>query len=207
VSGEPVVISYRAELQRKALHLLALVLPIGLLIAGRETALLVLVPLALVAVALDIGRQRVPALHAFIRRYFSSIMRPEEQPGLGEPLVFNGAVWMCVSAALCAALFPPAVAAAALVMIMIGDGAAAVVGRRFGRTRYPWSPKSVEGSAALALTAFASAVPIAVLFPAELSVTACAVGAVVSAVAEALPIPINDNIRVPLLAGAAMLLF
>ncbi len=37
-----------------------------------------------------------------------------------------------------------------------------------------------------------------------LTVPAVAVGAVVGAAVEALPIPVNDNFRVPLLSGLAM---
>ena len=56
------------------------------------------------------------------------------------------------------------------------------------------------------MTAFLSAIPVAWAAPSDLPVAACAVGAVVSALVEALPIPINDNVRVPLVAGLAMAL-
>ena len=88
----------------------------------------------------------------------------------------------------------------------IGDGAAAVVGRRYGRTRYPFSPKSVEGSAAFFVTAFLAAIPFGLVGVEPLGLGTLAVGAFTAAVVEALPVDINDNLRVPLVAGAAMLL-
>jgi dolichol kinase len=117
---------------------------------------------------------------------------------------------MCVSAALCAALFAEPVAAAALVMVMVGDGAAAVVGRRYGRHRYPFgaAAKSLEGSAALFLTALAATLPLVLLGPpyAPLAPLQLGLGALAATVVEALPVPVNDNVRVPLAAGLAMTL-
>ena len=208
MSDAPPTISYAAELRRKALHLGALVLPVGILLVGRPLAPAVLVPLAVLAVALDWARVRSGGARRVLHVLFAGLMRPEEIPPLGAPVVLNGATWMCVAAALCSVLFAPAVAAASLAMLMVGDGAAAVVGRRFGRTKWPGGLKSVEGTVAYAATAFG--IGLAVVFwpwPAPgsgLTLAACAVGAGVGAAVEAVPIPLNDNVRVPLLAGAAM---
>lgn len=206
LSDSPPLISYSAELKRKALHLGALVIPLGIVVLGRTVALWLLVPLAVVAVTLDVLRLRVPAVHRVISWVFAPIMRPEEQPPFGGPIVINGATWMCVSAALCTALFPEAVAAAALAMLMVGDGAAAIVGRRFGRTRYPFSEKSVEGSAAFFVTGLAAAFPFGVLANPAVALPALVAGAFAAAFVEALPVPINDNVRVPIVAGVTMLL-
>lgn len=211
VSDSVPVISYRAELGRKALHLGALVIPLGILLLDGLTALamplsvVLLVPLAALALALDVARVRSPSIRAFLHRWFVWLMRPEEIPPLGGPITFNGATMMCTSAALCAALFPAEVAAAALAMLMVGDGAAAVVGRRFGRRRWPRSPKSVEGSLAYAVTAFAIGLAVVAWPESGLSVAVCAIGALTGALVEALPIPINDNLRVPILTGLAMM--
>ena len=199
------VLPYAAELQRKAIHLLALVLPGAILVLPRPTALLGLTVLAAFAVALDLARQRVPAVRRFVvDRAFGGMMRPEELPPEGAPIVLNGAAWMCVSAAVCAWLFPPGVAAAALAMLMVGDGAAAVLGRRYGRTKWPGSPKSVEGSLAYALTAFAIGLAVVAWPGTSVGVGTVALGAAVGAAVEALPLPLNDNMRVPFLSGLAM---
>ena len=110
-----------------------------------------------------------------------------------------------ISAALCIWLYPPALGAAALAMLMIGDAAAALVGRRWGRTKWPGSRKSAEGSAAYAVSAFATGLAVAAWPGADLGLGVIAVGAVVGAALEAVPIPVNDNVRVPVLSGAAML--
>lgn len=210
MSDSSPVISYRAELGRKALHLGALVIPLGILlldgveISGWRLSVLILAPLAVLALILDVARVRSPGIRTFLHRWFGWLMRPEEVPPLGGPITFNGATMMCTSAALCAALFPSGIAAAALAMLMVGDGAAAIVGRRFGRHPWPGSPKSIEGSLAYAVTAFAIGLAVVAWPGSELSLGVCAVGAISGAVVEALPIPLNDNLRVPLLTGLAM---
>lgn len=199
------VLPYTAELQRKAIHLLALVLPASILALPEAVAQGGLAALAALAVGLDVARQRVPAVRRLlVERAFGGMMRPEELPPEGGPLVLNGAAWMCVSAALCAWLFAPGVAAAALAMLMVGDGAAAVVGRRFGRTKWPGSPKSVEGSLAYAGTAFLTGLAVVAWPGSGVGVATVALGAAVGAAVEAVPIPLNDNVRVPLLSGLAM---
>lgn len=205
VSDHVPVLPYRVELKRKAIHLGALVLPLAILALPTPLARGVLTALAGLAVALDVARQRVPAVHALlVDRTFGWMMRPEELPTLGGPIVFNGAVWMCLSAAACVWLFPSGVGAAALAMLMVGDGAAAVIGRRFGRTTWPGSPKTVEGSLAYAVAAFGTGAAVTAWPAVGLTLAACAVGAVAGAILEALPIPINDNFRVPVLSGLAM---
>ena len=205
MSGHPPVLPYRVELQRKAVHLGALVLPLAILALPTPVARWVLTVGAALALALDVARQRSePVRRVVVGRWFGWMMRPEEVPPPGAPLVFNGAVWMGVSAALCAWLFPPALGAAALAMLMVGDAAAAVVGRRVGRTKWPGSPKSVEGSAAYAVAAFATGSAVSAWPGAELGLAVCAVGAVAGAALEAVPIPLDDNVRVPVLSGAAM---
>ena len=205
MSDTPPAIPYAAELRRKALHLGALVLPAAMLVLGRPLAAYVLIPLALVAVGLDWARARSEPARRVLHAVFAGLMRPHEVPPLGAPVVLNGATWMCVASALVASAFPPGVAAASMAMLMVGDGAAAVVGRRWGRTKWPDGLKSVEGTVAYALTAFAVGLAVVAWPGAGLSVAACAAGAVAGALVEAAPIPLNDNVRVPLLAGLAML--
>jgi len=210
VSDSAPAIPFRAELGRKALHLGALVIPLGILlldgvaVADWPLSVVILAPLAALALVLDVARVRSSSIGDFLHRWFGWMMRPEEVPPLGGPITFNGATMMCASAAVCAALFPAGIAAAALAMLMVGDAAAALVGRRFGRHRWPGSPKSVEGSLGYAVTAFGIGLAVVAWPDSDFGLMACAVGAVSGAIVEALPIPLNDNLRVPLLTGLAM---
>ena len=205
-------LSYSSELKRKAIHLSALAIPIGLLIVGRTSALWILVPIAVVALIADIAHQRLEVAHRLVVRCFQPLMRPAELPPFGGPLVLNGATWMCVSATLCVVFYAEPVAAAALIMLMLGDAAAAIIGRRFGRHRFSRSDKSWESSIAFFGTALLAAAPLALpglmngLGYLPLSVLHLGVGALIASTIEALPLPLDDNVRVPLLAGLAMTL-
>jgi len=188
--------SYGAEVGRKALHLLALVVPLGMAFVGTTTALLVLIPASTLAVGADVLRAYSERFARVIRTVFGPLMRQEELPPVGTGVVINGATSVLVGATLLALLFPIDVAAGVFAMTMIADAAAALVGRRFGRYRWPASTHTVEGTAGFLLAGFAvvSALPSLPLFVG-------AMGVVAAAVVEAAPLPLNDNIRVPL-AGA-----
>lgn len=192
-------ISYRDELRRKALHLVALVVPLGMALLGRTWSLRLLIPAALFALSADVLRARSSACARVVGRMFGGLMRPDEVPPAGAPASINGATWVLVSAALLTAIFPLRLAVPAFTMFMIGDAAAALVGRRFGQWHWGRTPRTVEGSAAF----FLSGLAVMSAFT-GIPFWMGAVAALVGAAAEALPWPSNDNIRVPFVTAAAL---
>lgn len=188
---------YASEIRRKVLHLLALIIPFGMWWLGAPLALYVVVPLAIIAAAADVARAHSAVFNEWIRVIFGPLMRAEELPQAGTGITFNGATCVLVGASLLALVFPIRVAAPVLAMSMLADAAAALVGRRMGR--HPWGGASatVEGSAAFVATGLLVMLcfPTLALGPALASVVA-------AALVEALPLPMNDNIRVPLAAAA-----
>lgn len=186
------------EAKRKALHLLALVVPLLMGILGKPTALALLVPSAALGLAADVWRAYSPGFNRFIRRLFGPLMRGTELPPVGTGVRVNGATCVLIGAALTTWIFPLHVAVPVFAMFMIADAAAALVGRRFGRTPWLDGPRTVEGSfafvaAGCVVMAFFPALPTGVSLAAVLT----------AAAAEAAPLPVNDNIRVPL-AGCAV---
>lgn len=194
-------LSYRGELQRKALHLSALVAPAAMYFLGREGTLLIIAPLAILAVAADVLRTRSAGFARFIDTTFGGMMRPSERPPVGGPVVLNGATWVLVTASLLALFFPIAYAVPAFVAFMVADAAAALIGRRWGR--HPWgqSARTVEGSLAFFVVCLAT-LAFFPGFPGWALVVAAAVGAA----AEAIPRPLNDNVRVPLVIALVLFL-
>lgn len=189
--------SYSAEVGRKTLHLLALIIPFGMWWLGPPQALYVVGGLAGIAVTADVTRAYSVPFNEWIRWIFGPLMRAEELPEAGGRVTFNGATCVLVGATLLALVFPMRVAVPVLTMTMLADAAAALVGRRLGR--HPWGRLSatVEGSAAFVATGLL----VVIWFP-SLALGPALAGVVVGAVVEALPLPVNDNIRVPLAAAA-----
>lgn len=181
-----------AELQRKALHLLALVVPFGMEQMGMPTALYALLPMTAIGLTGDVLRAYSPRVNRFIRRIFGGMMRPRELPPAGRGVVINGATWVLVAASLLAITFPLRVAVPVFAMFMVSDAVAALVGQRWGRHHWGSTPRTVEGSAAF----LCAGLGVMAFFPAiSFGIAAVATGA--SCVAEALPGPGNDNVRVP----------
>ncbi len=194
-------ISYRAELRRKALHLLALVVPLGMALVGKLWSVYLLSPLALLALAADVLRARSAWFARIIQRYFGSLMRQEEQPPVGGPIRINGSTWVLLSAALLALVFPLRIAVPAFVMFMLGDAAAALVGRRYGRRRWGRSARTVEGSLAFLTVGLV----VMALFR-DVVFWVGAVSVVAAALAEIPQRPFNDNLRVPMVTAALLFL-
>jgi len=92
-------------------------------------------------------------------------------------------------------IFPPQFGHASIAILTLGDGAASLFGKKFGKTRYPFNKaKNLEGSFFGFIFAFLGAVffvdPIRAF-----------IAAMAGMLAECLPIPVNDNLTVPLTAG------
>lgn len=194
-------IPYRAELLRKAIHLLALVVPLGMAVLGKTWSLLLLAPLALLAFTTDVLRVRSERVAQTVRLIFGYMMRAEEQPPVGAPVSINGATWVLLSATLLVLVFPLHIAVASFVMFMISDAVAALVGRRFGRLHWGRTARTVEGSLGFLVTGLA----VIALFPTIVFWTG-AVSVGLACLAEIPPRPLNDNVRVPFVAAAVLFL-
>ena len=191
---------YSVELQRKAIHLLALGIPAGMALLGNKRATLVLIPLALILFGADALRWRSEGFSRWIDRYFGWLMRGRERTR-GRTIAINGATWVMIVATLLALLFPNRIAIFALVIFLICDAVAAIVGRRFGRIRWPGSFRTMEGTAAFVLAGLL----IAVVYP-GVNFWFGGLSVVSGAAAEIFRQPLNDNIRVPVATALALYL-
>jgi len=105
------------------------------------------------------------------------------------------------------------IAASAWGILAVGDGAATLAGRRWGRHRLAWNPdKSVEGLLAFVMAGGAAAVffawwtaPSVTPRPATTFIIAAPILAAVAAgLVETVAIALDDNISVPATAGAVL---
>lgn len=188
-------ISLRAEMIRKGIHLFAMVIPIGYSLVSFPTALGWLITAAVVSILIDIARFRQWPVWRRLSKILTPIIRPHEIRG-----AFTGASYILSTSLLCVVLFPKIIAIAAIIFIIIGDTAAALIGRLYGK--HPLTgKKSWEGSAACLL----SLVLVSFLIP-SLPTLAGLIGATTATLAEAFSGRIDDNLTVPLASGMVMLL-
>jgi len=139
-----------------------------------------------VSVVMDVLRLLDPKLNVLFFRTFSSLASPREETKLAS------STWYALSALLVLLLFPKAYALGGILTLAWADPAANIVGKRWGRRRF--LSGTVRGTGAFALVAFlalALFVPWWLAFPT----------AVLTAVVEASPVKLDDNLIVPVTAA------
>ena len=178
------------------------------LIAASGTTLLVLVlpePAymslvgggALLSLAVDVGRQRTGFFNRVYMGMFRSVLKPSEATDI------TGATYLLIAIFFAFYFFGAEVALPVLMFVAVGDPVAALIGPRCPGPRL-WG-KSPVGS--LAFVA-ASLGVWAILVPAGVGAWSWAVviTAVFAAAVEFTPLPLDDNLTVPLIAGGFMVL-
>jgi dolichol kinase len=181
------------ELGRKAFHLAALAIPIGYYFVNPALGKAILASLTAGSFLVDVVRLNQPRIRTFFYIFLGRMVRDHER--------FNllGATYLLMSSLICVYAFAKPVAVAALSFLILGDTTAALVGRAIGRVRI--FDKTLEGSLACLLVCLA----IGMVIP-ELSWPQRIVGAVMATVIELVPVPLDDNLRIPLASGFAMTL-
>jgi len=97
-------------------------------------------------------------------------------------------------------LFPQSASYASIAILTLGDGFANIFGRKFGSVTFPFNKgKNVEGS----IFGFLFACVGAMIF---VDPVKAFVGATVGMLIECLPLPISDNIAIPLISGLVLTL-
>jgi dolichol kinase len=184
-------ISFYNELQRKVLHLVALAIPIGYFFLPKLLSLLILTPFALGSIAIDIIRLKRLPLHGFLNRLIGPMLREHENSN------FTGSSYILSASVLSILLFDKSAAIAAISFIILGDIAAALIGRRYGKIRI--KRKSLEGS----FSCLFMCLLVAIIVP-GLPLWIGIAGAMVATLVEGASLPIDDNSTVPLISGLVM---
>ena len=187
---------FRTELRRKYIHLIGLIVPAlywatNYLIPSysRQVTLGFIAFFLLLFMAFEFYRIRHGIPHKEADAIVKPLIRPQEKRGIGGHVFFAAGAFVAVLA------YPREIAIAALLISVLADGGAAIVGSRWGRHKII-GKKTLEGSLVLFLIAFA----LAALLVGPL--LAAFVGAIVATFVELLPI--NDNLMIPIAAGLAM---
>ena len=182
---------------RKFLHLFTGFAMLSLYyLIGRRAALICFGLIILVVFTVDMTRLKVVSFKRFIQGVFGSLIRENEANKL------TGAGPYVLGVGLTLFFYQIGIATAAILFLVLGDVMAAIVGERYGRTKIAGA-KSLEGTIAFVLTAVLSGVLLNMTVI-QLPFSLLLAGAIVAAVVELLPLPLNDNLAIPIVSGGVM---
>ena len=150
---------------------------------------------ALLALAIEVSRLRSPRLNGLYLTVFGPILKQSESAEI------TGATWFLIAAFFTFFFYGPEIALPALLFVAIGDPVAALVGSRCPGPRF-WG-KSPGGIVAFVAAALGVWAIVCAVGYGQWS-WAIVIAAVVAAAVEFTPTPIDDNLTVPLIAGAVM---
>lgn len=211
----PAPTPWSGELGRKGIHLCSALFPLALAYAWvpRTVVLAVLGAGLVIAAGIEIGRRRSEAMQRWFLSWFGWMLRSHEATHL------TGASWILLAMFVAVLALPLPVAITALWAAVVGDTAAALVGRAVSPMGSPMGsqagsqgardasrddrrngapgPKTWSGSLACAI---ASAV--GPLWLVGASLPAAAMIGVAAAAAERPMMRLDDNVRVAFGAGA-----
>jgi dolichol kinase len=185
-----------SEYKRKLIHLFNLAIPFSYLYVFPEKWVFVklLSILMFLFIIFDILRHKVAWVKSLFTLFINSMLRSHEQEGK-----LTGATWVMIGAVISIILFSKPVAIIALIFMSLGDSAAGLIGLRYGKHKI-WN-KSWEGFFGGLFVCIIIGMNYSLL-PMTISLS----GAVAAMVMEILPIPLDDNFKIPLGAGAIMMM-
>lgn len=185
----------RQEIIRKAIHLsINSFIPLAYLFLDiSKIWMIVLLGIGSVAIVIiDIGRTRDGWISKIFGKLFNGMLRSHELDGK-----LTGASYVLIGSFVSVVIFPKEIAILALLFTAIGDTAAALYGKKFGKFKI-WN-KTLEGSIVGLIACFI----IASFFPQIPNIIKFS-GAFAAMFIELLPIKIDDNLRIPLFSGIVM---
>jgi phosphoserine phosphatase len=186
----------RNEVIREAIHIGSFLVPCVCaytVITPQEISSLILLA-TLFYIASEFGRMHGVDFPLFSTITRTAAIKPEIHEFASSPILFATGVMLSLL------MFPTPISYASVAVLTLGDGFATIFGRTIGRTGFSFNKgKMVEGS----LFGFLFALLGAVLFVDPIkALTAAATGMIV----ELLPLPVNDNLTIPIISGLALVL-
>jgi len=184
----------KSEYIRKLIHLSNLIIPISYyyVFQDKRFFLISLFFFVLIFLAIDLFREKNKYIKILFNLFFNRMMRKHELNG-----ALTGASWVMISAFFTILIFPKNIAILSLIFMSVGDTVAGLVGRRIGKLKI--GEKTLEGF----LFGFLVCAIISYnykLIPFSISIY----GSLVGMIFEVLPLPLDDNLKIPLSSASIM---
>lgn len=190
----------RPETQEAIRHLrvvlrpVAIAFPILYLIYPRRPLLTLIGSVALVFIVIDLVRLASKRINVFAFRWLAAFFREHER------YTFSTATLFLMSSFLTILLFSKPIATSAIIFLIFGDLFAKFTGLEHGRWRI--FGKTLDGTLAYFVSCLLAGFVWSQFVP--ISWPLIIAGSLAAALAELLPLGVNDNFVIPLISAAAM---
>lgn len=147
----------------------------------------------------EVSRRIWPSVNDVMMKVFGRVAHPHERHRI------NSSTWFVTGLLVIGALFPRYAAASGVAVLALADPAAALIGRRFGRTKLR-AGRSLQGTLAFVVVGFVAALITIVTLhrgPTVAMVGSALAAAIVGALAELYTESLDDNFTIPVAAAAA----
>lgn len=200
-------ISYLYEVLRKSIHLSSLWMVVSIGIFPGVLNILLFSFLLFAICFIEYGNHKKwPLFSETYGRMFNRILREQETQ---EKFRFSGAPYVIAAALMVTILFSDVVAMTALSVMLVGDTAAALIGRKYGKRKINQNRKSVEGSLAFWIASFVILVFFGLLYSQPIWFYLYGILGITAAMFAEIyenRIRIDDNFSIPLVMGLFLML-
>ena len=185
----------KSEFSRKAIHLSNAIIPLSYyyFLPNKIDMIIVLAVFLIFCFFIEILRINNQKLSTFFSNWFEFMMRNEEKKG-----EITGATWVFVGALFTILLVPDPYNIISLLFLSFGDTFAAIIGMKFPHIKL--GRKTLSGS----MAGFFACLSIGLVIDIPITYEIVILGAFVAMFIEILPLPINDNVSIPISSGLSM---
>jgi len=185
----------KSEFARKAIHISNAIIPLSYLYLFQDKIdmIIILAFFLVLCFFIEIARQENYLVSIFFSKRLSFMMRDLEKKG-----EITGATWVFVGALFTVLLIPYPYSIYALLFLSVGDTFAAIIGMKFPFIRV--GGKTISGS----ISGFIACVIAGLIIDISISYQILLFGAFMAMLIELLPLPINDNVSIPIFSGLSM---
>ena len=188
----------KSEVARKAIHLSNAIIPLSYhyFFSDKIDMIIVLASFLILCFFIEIYRKNNLKLSRIFSNWFEFMMRDEEKKG-----ELTGATWVFVGALFTILLVPDPFNIISLLFLSFGDTFAAIIGRKFPYIKL--GRKTLSGS----IAGFLACIAIGLVIDIAITYEIIILGAFMAMFIEALPMPVNDNVSIPVFSGLSMYYF
>ena len=185
----------KSEFARKAIHLSNAIIPLSYYYFSPDKVnmIIILASFLIFCFFIELYRKNNSKLSKIFSNWFEFMMRDNEKKG-----DLTGATWVFVGALFTILLVPDPFNIISLLFLSFGDTFAAIIG-----TKFPFAKlgrKTLSGS----LAGFFACIAIGLVIDMSIAYEIIILGAFMAMFIEILPLPVNDNVSIPVFSGLSM---